>query len=724
MRKAGVFLFGLMSTIAQAQPVVTPPPFNPIVGVLPPYNDANWNWQNAGLALVGGIPNRLTQCGSTLNPSGVTTAGPTDDFNNLTSAIAACTAGDVLQLASGTFNFFLSELPIILNKGITIRGSGACTNAGSDTGGVIVTYCPTTLQTYDGPQPTYNLMPQCGVTISPTTTCPNTNGFILVAPQGPFNFGWAGCNPQVTDPAISNCGVTVAADVAQGATSIQVAQTSSFSVGMWVLIDESPQMVTTTNPTGGASILASPEFLNTSGSPAVMRVANPDGGNNSAACTGGGNAGYSFCTNRLNEEIHKVAAIGAGPCPGTNCTLTFDDPVTLAFRTSGSHDARVYWPTLQTSNVANPFLEQAGIENLSIVRTTGGAINFEYCAYCWVKGVEGGGWIGGAVNTYWSARIQITGSYLHDCYDCQNNGEEYPIGISTASTEVLADNNIIRLGGKCMVGRGSNTAVIAYNYCDDTFYEITIPSLGDYWQDMGVNGSHFAGTHHWLFEGNRGTNCDGDETHGNAIYHAFVRNDCTSMRTAFTDPSKTSPNTVDDCAGIGYANIGGVPTSNAPGPLRAAGPMAFNYWYAFVGNVLGQSGMQSCAGGSFVYETTSGNRSIWRSGWTGSEWGTNPDHNLNGVVARYIHRHGNYDYVNAAINDWTAGYSHALPNSFYLPSQPAYFGASGVNCTYPWPWVTPTAGSVLQTPAGAGCTATDGLPPKARWAAGTPFVQP
>ena len=153
--------------------------------------------------------------------------------------------------------------------------------------------------------------------------------------------------------------------------------------------------------------------------------------------------------------------------------------------------------------------------------------------------------------------------------------------------------------------------------------------------------------------------------------------------------------------------------------------MGFNYW-AWVGNVLGTT--STTAANGWVYSINSAPtgpvKTMWLSGWTGSEWSTNPDVNLNGATHSYLFKHGNYDYVNGSIVDWTAGYSHALPNSFYLSSAPSYFGASGTHCTYAWPWVTPTGGSQIQTPTGSGCSATDGLPAKARWAAGTPFVQP
>jgi hypothetical protein len=101
----------------------------------------------------------------------------------------------------------------------------------------------------------------------------------------------------------------------------------------------------------------------------------------------------------------------------------------------------------------------------------------------------------------------------------------------------------------------------------------------------------------------------------------------------------------------------------------------------------------------------------------GSEW-PSYDPNLTASSGAYIYRHGNYDYVNGAIVDWTSGYSQTLPNSLYLTSQPAFF--TGTSCTYSWPWVVSTSSSPVQTSSCGG----SGLPAKARWDAGTPFVQP
>ena len=600
---------------------------------------------------------------------------------------------------------------------MTLRGTGACTNASSP-------YCQTVINVHNGAIADWAISAtatnaNCGVTAASTSACSAATGVILMSPSGNYNWGWGGCNLGTTP---TSCGSALAADVAQGATTVQVANTSNFSVGMWVLIDEQPAPVSTTNPTGGANLSASAEFLSASGAPATMRLAIIDTVDS-----------YSMAPSRLNQELHVIKAIGPGPCPGAGCTLTFSDPLTLAYRQSGSHDARVFWPTVQ-GTAANPFLQYAGVENLTILKPANGGIEIEFCAYCWVKHVEVGGWIAGAVNVVYSARSQIESNYFHDCYDCENNGNEYPIGIDSGSTETLVDDNIIVRSGKGMVGRGANTAVVAYNYQDETFYMQAV--IGDYWEDMGVNGSHFGGTHHFLFEGNWGDNCDGDETHGNAIYHVFFRNHCTGIRTTFVDPSQGK--TVNDATNTAWGSGGGSsPPATAPGPLRAAGPMAFNYWYAYVGNVLGLSGVTTAANG-WVYKGAfdgggSGgglaqNKAIWMSGWVGGEW-PNADPNLTGSANSWIFRHGNFDYVGGGPAGcgtlgsgevcWDANTSdRTLPSSFYLSSAPAFFQPGG--CTYPWPWVTPTGSTPIQTNSCGG----SGLPAQARYNNGTPFVQP
>jgi uncharacterized repeat protein (TIGR02543 family) len=692
---------------------------DPTAGIMPSYNDAYANWKNAGLASVGGIPSRTTVC-ATVNPLG----GGQDDFNNIQNAINNCAAGKVVQLGAGAFTVHLADLPIRISTGITLRGTGDC-------GGNSSPYCQTSISVSDGALAYTGGM--CGTSTSAKVTCPNGGPpVILMAPVNPdYNFSWAKCGN--TGAVVgTGCGaLSLAADASQGQTTIQLTSTSGLSVGQWVLIDEASGAGWVADPlnawTNYGSVWASSDWLSSSGSPATGRVMwskSQNGGGwdfgtsypyqaSSVGCW------HSYC-DRPTAELHKVASIGTGSCPGSGCTVTFDDPLTIAFRQSGGHNAQVY-PTLYASNTAvgSPisFLQSAGVENVSVLRGVNGGMQMELCAYCWIKNTEVGDWYGGGINIEYSARSELNTVYVHHCWDSVNNGGEYPIALDDASTEILITNSITNFGGKGMVARaGGAGSVVSYSYVDDTMYDAE-SGIGDYWLDMGLNASHYSGPHHVLFEGNWADNLDNDNTHGNSMYVTFFRNQSTGMRTPFTDSSLNK--TVNDLTGIGYACGTTGPSGcaqNAPAPFRATGPMAYNYWFAFVGNVLGLAGQTTAANGWSYEGDWSGHR-IFMLGWNTGPGGQDPY--LNGVKGSYLFRSGNYDYLNNSIMAWPSGYSQTLPNSFYLSAAPTFF-SSGATCTYPWPWVTPTGSTQVQTNSCGG----SGLPAKARYEAGTPLKQP
>jgi hypothetical protein len=685
---------------------------DPTVRLLPQYNDAYMNWANAGLQSVGGIPDRTTVC-ATVNPLG----GGNSDFAQITKAINNCPAGQVVQLGAGAFTVHLADLPIQLSRGITLRGTGSC-------GGSSSPYCQTSINVADGALAYTGGL--CGTSTSDKVACPNGGPpVILMSPVAPdFNYSWAKCG-NVGGTLGTGCGATpLAADAAQGQTTIQVTSTSNFSVGQWVLIDEASGANWVADPlnawTAYGSVWAAPDWLSSSGSPATGRVMwskskNGSGWDfgstfpyqaNSVGCW------HSYC-DRPTAELHKIASIGTD-------TLTFDDPLTIAFRQSGSHNAQVY-PGLHSNQAGTgspiPFLQNAGIENLSVLRGVSGGIEMEFCAYCWIKNTEVGDWYGGGINIEYSVRSELNTDYIHHCWDSVNNGAEYPLALDNASTEILVTNSITNFAGKGMVARaGGAGSVVSYSYIDDTMYDAE-SGIGDYWLDMGINASHYSGPHHVLFEGDWGDNLDNDNTHGNSMYMTFFRNEATGLRTPFIDPSLNEA--VDDATKIGYACGTTGPSGcrlNPPAPLRAAGPMAYNYWFAFVGNVLGLAKETTAANG-WSYQGDWSSPRIFMLGWNTGPGGEDPY--LDGASGSYIFRNGDYDYVNARIADWAAGYLHTIPNSFYLASAPSFFSA-GASCTYPWPWVTPTGSTPIQTNSCDG----SGLPAKARYDAGTPFKQP
>ena len=756
------------------------------------------------------------------------------------------------MLASGNFNILTTDVPIQIPSGIVLRGTGSCTKSSSP-------YCDTSITVYDGILAYTGGM--CGTSL-PGSGCPN--GGQPMVQMGPiridYGYSWAQCgNVGGPHPNALSCGaVSLAADAAQGATTIQVTQTSGFSVGDWTLIDEASGAGWVTDPmdawTGFGQVWAASDWLSSSGSPATGRVLwskslnapgwdfgayyvtggisgttfttapqnvgialysvlsgtgvttdtlitanNGDGTyvvTPSQSVSGGTNilvnsfpftfssagCAYSYC-DRVTNEIHYISAIGAGPCPGVNCTLTFDSPLTIAYRQGGSHAAQVY-PKLYSnqSGTGSPisFAQNVGLENISLLRPATGGVELEFCAYCWLKNVEVGYWYAGGINIKFSARSELNSVFVHHCADSVNSGGEYPIDLALASTEILINNSQTLFGGKGMTARaGGAGSVVAYNYQDDTMYD-NMSGINDYWVDAGLNASHFSGPHHVLFEGNFGDNLESDDTHGNAVYHTFFRNWSTAVRTAFADPSLPGA-TVDDANGVGYAltaNItsgsitgttltvtslsapiyqgailvgtgvasgttlgtqisgttNGVGTYNVtpsqtvssgtfmgaynvltPKPLRAAGPQAYNYWFAFIGNVFGKAGVTT-SGNRWTYTATDfTTKKLIMPGWNAGPGGVDPY--LDGTYGTYVLFTGNYDYVNAAVT-W-AGSNRTIPNSLYLSSPPAFF-SGGASCTYTWPWITPTSSPYVQANSCSG----SGLPAKARWDAGTPFVQP
>ena len=164
------------------------------------------------------------------------------------------------------------------------------------------------------------------------------------------------------------------------------------------------------------------------------------------------------------------------------------------------------------------------------------------------------------------------------------------------------------------------------------------------------------------------------------------------MRTPFYRPVESGGAKVDDFTGVGYTCGTDGPSgchAQAPAPLRAAGPMSYNYWFGFVGNVLGMPVRRPRRMGGLIRGITP----LAASGCSaGATVLSGEDPYLDGTSGSYIFRHGDYDYYNGSIADWTSKYSQTLPNSFYLASAPAFFSA-GASCTYPWPWVTPTGSS-------------------------------
>jgi hypothetical protein len=182
--------------------------------------------------------------------------------------------------------------------------------------------------------------------------------------------------------------------------------------------------------------------------------------------------------------------------------------------------------------------------------------------------------------------------------------------------------------------------------------------------------------HYELFEGNRGFNFDSDSFWGNSIYIVVFRNHLTGLR-----------------SDIGH--VGLTDEFNR----RAIGLTLNQWWYTFVGNVLGFAGQVAPppAGATFAYEWPGGSFThhyMWKLGYDGQDWGPTQDAK---VVSTAI-RHGNFDYVSNTLVWDASNPNHTIPNSLYLSAKPAFFGANT------WPWVDAVGATKVYT-----------LPAKARF---------
>jgi hypothetical protein len=610
--------------------------------LLPADRDASANWRMAGLLSIGGIPNRTTVC-ATVNPRG----GGQDDTGSINTAISNCPSGQVVQLGAGTYAI---RSNITLNKGVTLRGAGpGSTNLHAPNGAVL------------------------------GSNATNRGRAII-------NAGGSGT---------SNAAVNLSTDRASGSTSVVLncggnCATAGFAVGGFAQIDEvalGQWMPDAVYPPNG-KVWAESDYR------VEWNAHNPpqgwDTADGSNVFTSGDSCDYSIKCGAVNTEIKQIAAISGN-------TVTFDSPLMFSYRVN--KQARL------VSYPLSSFVQQAGVESLTMSNGDAGNLEFSACAYCWAKNVESTMWLNeGGIAFYSGAfRDQVEKSWIHDAAWPVNGGGGYAVNLTFGASEILFEDSIVMKANKVVVMRASGAgSVIAYNYMDDGYIDGT-----HYWIETGLNCSHLVGSHHALFEGNQSFNIDSDFTHGASNHCTYFRNYLTGYRAPF--------NGLD---GFHYDD------HTCCGPLRCFADHAYAYWESFIGNICGVSGDMS----GWVLSNTDlagAPPAVWKLGWNdispntadatvntaypNSPSGTitGPGCLSSGTNCATI-QDGNFNYLTNSIQWASNDTAHTLPNSFYLSSKPAFFtGGASV-----WPPVDPINGVVHAIPA------------KARWDAGTPFTQP
>lgn len=686
---------------------------DPTVGLLPADRSAWANWKMAGLQSVGGISAiDGTRANCTTAQAGITMpitpiGGGSDDSSNIQTAINNCPVDTVVTLAAGSFNVGEGNY-LFVDKQITLRGAGAC--AGTAIGAAPY---PTSSQSY-----CTLIYRSNGVQISPPSGQQSGAGG---TPTAHIYMGGADTGGTVT----LNTNINLAADGAQGSSTIQVTDNSSFSANMIVLISETSNLGWQTGWIwSGVTQWSSPDYR------LGWRAQNPTCAPGDEVCAGGStppsipcyfsfNETSDFECDRYTNEIKNIKSIGAGPCPGVSCTVTFDSPLMMSYRAAQTaHIAAIYGKDL-----SHPVMYYIGVENMTLQNADGSSVVMDACAYCWVQNVENdvmSGYYGnGSIAVEGCFRSQLEGVYLHYGAYPFPGGAGYNLSLDKGSSEILIENSISTTNDKVMVARKSGAgSVVAYNYFDES-----ILGGGSGESEVGANASHWMGSHHVLFEGNWSYSLDGDGTWGSDTDMTWIRNWATGFRTTFYDYMDQI--TINDAANIPGA-IGG---NNYVRGVSVAGS---NYWHSFVGNVIGTSGLMS----GWTYHSPGAALTIWGEGGFGGD-GAHTDPEMwsqqgtagacvvaaTGDQCPFI-RLSNYDYVTNSLNDPS---NPTVPQSFYITGAPAYFNSGS---GYTWPWVNSQGTTKVQSgPTTANCTTNvggpcSGLPAKARIDNGTPFVQP
>lgn len=591
--------------------------------LLPPDRATLWN---PGLMPFGGIPERTSVC-ARVSPRG----HGQDDAAEIQAAINRCPAGEVVELSAGTFlvnggNFLL------VNKGITLRGAGPA---------------QTTIEKTDGAKPfeeAVSAHPSPLIIVGPSRYSPTRDSSGVVS------------------------STALKADAPKGGYTVTVANAAGFEPGQIVLLDEASGAEWRPDVLGRGEVWAAPDWR------VVWQKHNPsqqyvdDFGPDEFPVTPNGAGTWFARPDRPTAELKEIASVSGDE-------ITFTTPIHISYRLA--HAAEV-------SRYGQPFVKNAGIENLKLVGGDAGNLHFQWAAMSWARNIDNTQWHDDGFDIENSFRIELREFYVHDAAWAQPGGGGYAISLSGGSSEVLIEDGISVRANKVLVMRSSGAgSVVGYNYMDMSY----INTDGS-WIETGINASHMVGSHHVLFEGNYAHNAESDATHGNSIYITFFRNYLRGLRAPFDNQAGGR---IDDAA------------QPRNGPKRCVGLMAYSYWMSFIGNVLGAEG--EMAGWNYETKFSDGQPGIWMLGWDGQQ-----PYPTDTRVAETTIRHGNFDYLTNSVKWDPAIASHALPNSLYHKAKPAFFAAGR---GYAWPWVDPL-----------GSRKAEILPAKARYDAGTPFAQP
>jgi pectate lyase-like protein len=288
----------------------------------------------------------------------------------------------------------------------------------------------------------------------------------------------------------------------------------------------------------------------------------------------------------------------------------------------------------------------AGVEDLKLSRNSdyggqGTIIHMVNASSSWARSVETYKTSGRSIALQACHHCVVRDSFVHHAWIYDSGGNAYGITLDQQTADSLVENNIVYYFDiPVMFAASGGGNVVAYNYVDDAL-------LGEQpdWPMPDID-SHCSFSHMELVEGNWAGRVMMDNTHGGAGYVTVYRNHLSG--THLTVPNGTWLAPIFFMSDALYMNV--------------------------LGNVLWN---QDIAG---VYEDAGcGDNAVYRlgNGLGGDICGVDPR------VQDTVLRHGNFDWVSAAVVWDPAIESHDLPPSLYLASKPAFLDDA------PWPLFDP-----------------------------------
>src|SRR6266446_4038235 len=488
-----------------------------------------WAQYPPGVTYNGGIPER-PQCGPTLTPLG----GGQSDVPQIQNAINNCPEGQHVQLGPGVFIVPGGSADASINVGppngpavnnITIRG------VGPGPGGAIPDY-----------QTAIPNVSVCGAT---PCTILFKNGWQTSGTNGIFSINANGSSNGLLDAPIN-----LASDAVQGSRTITLASAPSGS-------DWAP----------GRLALISILTGDSNNPPSYVYNNKPDfwfGGQFSGCapdCFGWYSRNF-----RAAQQLVKIVSV-------TGKVVTIDSPLSMTFAVANQAQMTTY---------ASTQLHGVGIEEMYFYGGGGGAgnVGVEMCDGCWVRHIESHWAAGAGVSLTGCYHCELRDSYIHENGQGNgitglpvNGGGSYLLSLDRGTSNSLVENNILWVGDKPLVMRGTGGGnVIAYNYTDDQ-WDIGAPPSAE----AGINAGHYGVSHFELMEGNSSHRYSGDSFWGNSIYITAFRNHLRGIRGGHGGLS-------------GYVDSNGYPWCDC-WSRSAVQMQAYSLYHSLVGNVLGYNGM-------------------------------------------------------------------------------------------------------------------------------------